>query len=95
MPRCVSLFTGAGGFDIGLTASGFRVVFATDSEPLCAQTYLHADNFGKDAAFHVGNVTAVTRDLIENVARESMEDLDLLVGGPPCPPYWLPEQAEE
>jgi DNA (cytosine-5)-methyltransferase 1 len=87
MPRCVSLFTGAGGFDIGLTAAGFRVVFATDSEPLCAQTYLSPSNFGSDAVFHVGNIKDVSRDLIENAIVGSTDGLDLMVGGPPCPPY--------
>jgi DNA (cytosine-5)-methyltransferase 1 len=87
MPRCVSLFTGAGGLDIGLAAAGFRVVFATDSEPLCAESYLHPHNFGTDATFHVGNVTGVSRKLIETVTGEGIDDLDLMVGGPPCPPY--------
>jgi DNA (cytosine-5)-methyltransferase 1 len=87
MPKCVSLFTGAGGFDIGLAAAGFNVVFSTDIEPLCKLTYQAPDNFGPDAAFHVGNISDVSRELIETTSDETLDDLDLLVGGPPCPPY--------
>lgn len=86
-PTCVSLFTGAGGFDVGLRAAGFDVVFATDAEPLCEATYRHPDNFGPSAVFHVGNVSGVTRALIERATGSTLDDLDLLVGGPPCPPY--------
>ena len=87
MLRCVSLFTGAGGFDVGLTEAGFRVLFSTDLEKLCKDTYLHQDNFGSNAKFYVGNVSDVTRQLIESVSGEKLDTLDLLVGGPPCPPY--------
>jgi len=38
-PTCVSLFTGAGGFDLGFHSAGFRIVAASDYEPVCAHTY--------------------------------------------------------
>ena len=41
--RCVSLFSGCGGLDLGLRNAGFDVVFATDSDPLCAES--HKANF--------------------------------------------------
>lgn len=87
MLRCVSLFSGAGGLDLGLQEAGFKVEFATDIEPLCSETYTHRDNFGPEAAFYCGSVSEVTRDLIEKHTGSSMEGLDLMVGGPPCPPY--------
>ncbi|MFU2207246.1 DNA cytosine methyltransferase [Solidesulfovibrio sp. C21] len=87
MPRCVSLFTGAGGLDVGLTEAGFKVVFSTDIEPLCKETYQRPQNFGTNAVFHLGNISDVSRELIERTTNESMDGLDLLAGGPPCPPY--------
>lgn len=87
MLKCVSLFTGAGGFDIGLAEAGFKVLFSTDIEPLCRETYNHPSNFGPNAVFHVGNVSDVSRVLIEHESGVSLDQLDLLVGGPPCPPY--------
>lgn len=87
MLRCVSLFTGGGGFDIGLTEAGFRVLFGTDLEKLCMETYKHPSNFGPDANYYIGNISDVSRELIEKETGERMNTLDLLVGGPPCPPY--------
>lgn len=86
MRRCVSLFTGGGGFDIGLTRAGFDIVFATDIEPVCQETYQHPDNFGPDAPFFVGNISDIDSGVIEATAGE-VGEVDLLVGGPPCPPY--------
>jgi DNA (cytosine-5)-methyltransferase 1 len=87
MLRCVSLFTGAGGFDIGLARAGFRAIFAADLEPRCAETYKHPSNFGPDAPFLVEDIADVHRARIESEATDSVDNLDLLVGGPPCPPY--------
>lgn len=38
-PTCVSLFTGAGGFDLGFHRAGFRILAASDYNPDCAWTY--------------------------------------------------------
>ncbi len=86
-PKCISLFSGGGGFDIGLTEAGFDVFFATDMEPRCRETYIHPGNFGPDAHFYVGNVENVNKALIEEVTGAPVGQVDLMVGGPPCPPY--------
>lgn len=86
-PKCISLFSGGGGFDIGLTQAGFDVIFATDLEPKCKETYIHPNNFGPNAHFYVGNVEDVNKALIEEVVGAPVGQVDLIVGGPPCPPY--------
>lgn len=79
--RCVSLFSGCGGLDLGLQRSGFDIVFATDSSPLCAES--HKANFD-GGNFLLGPVEAITE---EHLATVASEPVDLLAGGPPCPPY--------
>ena len=38
-PTCISLFTGAGGFDLGFHEAGFRILAASDFDASCAWTY--------------------------------------------------------
>lgn len=82
--RCVSLFSGCGGLDHGVERAGFRVVLAVDNEPLCAQS--HTANF-PDASFYLGSVSDFVRDLTSGALLDSDGGIDLLIGGPPCPPY--------
>ena len=37
-PRVISLFSGAGGLDIGFEQAGFRTVFATDVWDIACET---------------------------------------------------------
>lgn len=79
--RCISLFSGCGGIDLGVQRAGFDLVFATDSDPLCAES--HKANFDR-SSFHLGPIEALDE---EHLAAVLTEPIDLLVGGPPCPPY--------
>jgi DNA (cytosine-5)-methyltransferase 1 len=81
--RCVSLFSGCGGLDLGVERAGFRVVLANDNEPLCAES--HRANF-PHTSFYLGSISDFSRDLSAGRVLEDCE-IDLLVGGPPCPPY--------
>jgi DNA (cytosine-5)-methyltransferase 1 len=80
----VSLYSGCGGLDHGVERAGFRVVLAVDNEPLCAQS--HAANF-PDASFYLGSVSDFVRDLTAGGLLDNDRGIDLLIGGPPCPPY--------
>jgi len=84
MLRCVSLFSGCGGLDLGLHRAGFRTVLATDSEPLCAETY--AANFGC-VPFLVDRIGNISRATLLNALGSDVGRIDLLCGGPPCPPF--------
>lgn len=80
--RCVSLFSGCGGLDLGLTRAGFDVVFANDNESLCAESYKANDS---RANFVLGPVEDLDESHFEALLQEA--PIDLLAGGPPCPPY--------
>ena len=71
-PRIVSLFSGAGGMDLGFTQAGFEVIWANEWNKAACTTYRH--NFGD----HI-----VCGDIRE-IPSEDIPDCDVIVGGPPC-----------
>ena len=83
--RCVSLFSGCGGLDLGLSQAGFKIILASDNNPICAATY--AANCPR-TPFYVGSVAELDEQLVNTLTRcEAEKGVDLLAGGPPCPPY--------
>lgn len=81
--KCVSLFSGCGGLDLGLRQAGFQIVLANDLDARCARS--HALNF-PETPFFEGPVTKLF-DSPEFKEARSAGDIDLLAGGPPCPPF--------
>lgn len=73
--KAVSLFTGAGGMDVGFERAGVTVVFANEIVKEAAETY----NLN-----HPGGV--MVNDDINNVIGnlERFQGVDLVFGGPPC-----------
>lgn len=71
----VSLFTGAGGMDVGFERAGIKVVFANELMKEAAQTY---------NANHPAGV--MVNDDVNNVMDQlsPFEGVDLVFGGPPC-----------
>lgn len=82
--RSISLFSGCGGLDIGLHDAGFRTVLASDLEPLCAATWQR--NF-PTVPFLGGRIGAWTRSDIAEAMGGTIGEIDLIAGGPPCPPF--------
>lgn len=72
--NAISLFSGAGGMDVGLKSTGFNVVLANDIDPDACESY--RKNHGE----HIveGSVHAVL-PLLDHVGA-----IDLVFGGPPC-----------
>ena len=70
--RAVSLFSGAGGMDLGFRKAGFTIVWANDFNDAACDTY-HA-NVGKE--IHGGSL------MDYDYAR--LPSCDLVFGGPPC-----------
>jgi DNA (cytosine-5)-methyltransferase 1 len=80
--RCVSLFSGCGGLDLGLRRAGFKIVLGVDSDPHCAAS--HAANF-PGTPFYTGSVGDIDAALLQSFGAH--DNIDLLAGGPPCPPF--------
>lgn len=70
-PTVISLYSGAGGLDLGFIEAGFDVVWANEIDPLAVATY--DANIGEHA------VCADVREALMPV-----ESPDVLIGGPPC-----------
>lgn len=70
----VSLFTGAGGMDIGFTKAGFNVVWANEIMPDYAKTY----ELNHEGVMHCGDI----RDYLDDV--DKLKNIDIVFGGPPC-----------
>ncbi|MAQ44268.1 MAG: cytosine methyltransferase [Confluentimicrobium sp.] len=80
----VSLFSGCGGLDLGLENAGFRTLYATDNDKHCETTYQR--NFPA-AHFDLKRIGEIHRHELLSALGEKAEGIDLLAGGPPCPPY--------
>lgn len=75
--KVVSLFSGAGGLDLGFQKEGFDIIWANDKfEDIC-RTY--SNNIGD----HI-----TCKDLNE-VDIQSIPEADIIIGGPPCQSFSL------
>jgi DNA (cytosine-5)-methyltransferase 1 len=83
-PVCISLFSGCGGLDLGIESAGFRVAVATDADATCAETYKL--NFPK-VPYVVGKIGSVSTEDLLDAAGLLAGEVDLLIGGPPCPSF--------
>ena len=81
--QVVSLFTGAGGLDLGLEAAGFETAVAVEFDEEAART-LRANRSWPVIDRDIHDVPS---EEILRVAELERGDVDLVVGGPPCQPF--------
>jgi len=79
-PKIISIYSGAGGIDLGFHKVGFDIVYASDIWDIACETLkINFDN------------TEVACDSICNInfndLQKKYEKIDGLIGGPPCPPF--------
>ncbi|MBX5463434.1 MAG: DNA cytosine methyltransferase [Steroidobacteraceae bacterium] len=89
MPTTISLFTGAGGLDLGLHTAGFEARIAIECDRIAVETLRHPKNakWWEDCAIVDKPIEALTSKEILKKARLRKCEADLLVGGPPCQPF--------
>ena len=81
--QAISLFSGGGGIDCGLTVAGFETAVSVDMDDACAQS-LNSNRCGVVLSDDVSNIS-VAKLLSAAGARSG--DMDLLTAGPPCQPF--------
>lgn len=81
-PSCLDIFCGAGGFSLGLERAGYEVLAATDYHETAGATY----TANLSHPFYCGDVVNLADDLtpLFETGEFDVEDVDILVGGPPC-----------
>lgn len=68
----VSLFSGAGGLDLGFEKAGFDIVWANEYDKTIWETYEKNHN------------TPLDKRDVRNISSDEIPDCDGIIGGPPC-----------
>ena len=74
----ISLFSGAGGLDIGFEEAGFQIVFANEFDHDAACTW-RINRLSSDKIMREGDIVDVLPEL-----EQYRGTVDVLFGGPPC-----------
>jgi DNA (cytosine-5)-methyltransferase 1 len=88
--RALSLFSGAGGMDVGVKTAGFSVLAQIEVDPYCCQTLRAAKEREKSETLVIENdIRKVLPEELMNQIGVRAGEIDLLFGGPPCQPFSL------
>lgn len=86
-PKYVSLFTGAGGLDIGLERAGLKAVSLCEIEKVFCETLYENQQFKhSDGTDYFCGATIHNEDIcdVKGLDLTNGNQIDLVVGGPPC-----------
>lgn len=89
----VSLFSGAGGLDIGSHYAGVPVAISTDIEKDCIETLKMNQMFNKTEII-LGDLADIDKETFEYVLNKKKFNKKIVIGGAPCQPfskagYWV------
>ena len=79
--KAIDLFCGCGGISAGLKMSGVDVIAGIDNNKEYSRTFIH--NFKSSKYLHI-DLSKITPKELGNLLDIGPENLDVLVGGPPC-----------
>lgn len=81
----ISLYTGAGGLDLGFEAAGFDTRVAVELDPDAADT-LRANRDWRVINADIHSPSATSSEILKS-AGLGIGEADMLIGGPPCQPF--------
>jgi DNA (cytosine-5)-methyltransferase 1 len=85
-PKIISLFSGAGGMDIGFEKAGFEVAVAVELDPTCCQT-LRKNR--PNTPVIEADISKLKTSEILKIAGLNVLETGLVIGGPPCQSFSL------
>ena len=83
----MSLFSGAGGLDLGVEAAGYRTAAAVEINDDAADTMEKNFHSLASPVIRKSIMDVPTKELLRAAGLRGRERPDLLVGGPPCTPF--------
>ncbi len=87
---CIDLFCGCGGFSLGMQRAGFKVLAAIDFNEEAVATF--KANFPKETLALSKDLTTFTPDKL--IAKLHTNQVDVIVGGPPCQGFSTVRQVD-
>ena len=91
--KAISMFSGAGGLDIGTQLAGIKVISSLDIFEDSVET-LKKNKFFDHTVHEVGDITKITGNHYAELLEKEKPEKLIIVGGPPCQPfskagYWV------
>lgn len=91
--KAISMFSGAGGLDIGTQLAGIKVISSLDIFEDSVET-LKKNKFFSHTVHEVGDITKITGNHYDDLLKKENPEKLIIVGGPPCQPfskagYWV------
>ena len=81
--KVISLFSGAGGLDLGFSLAGHEIVWANDFDEYAVQTYeKNFNRFNKHKVVRGDIIDYLNKD--EEFLKNDIPDADIVIGGFPC-----------